>query len=147
MSEFKATLKWKRNTDDFSVKTYDRTHEVEFGGGSSLKLSAAPDYMGKAEFVNPEELFVSSLSSCHMLTFLYLAAMKGLTIDSYTDEAIGVLGKNAEGKMSVTKVTLRPQIIFSGNQPDAALLHDLHEKAHANCFIGNSVTTEVTVAQ
>lgn len=145
MSEHKITLKWERSTPDFSYKTYDRTHSVRFSGGASTQLTAAPEYLGNPAIPNPEELLVAALSSCHMLTFLALAAMKGLTVNSYTDDAVGLLGKNTEGKMAVTEVTLRPRITFEGNEPDHTTLHQLHEKAHTQCFIANSVTTKVNV--
>lgn len=145
MSEHKIALSWQRNTPDFNYKTYDRTHSVKFSGGTSTQITAAPEYLGNPAIPNPEELLVAALSSCHMLTFLALAAYKGLIINSYTDDAVGILGKNAEGKMAVTEVTLKPKITFEGTQPDGAILHQLHEKAHATCFIANSVTTQVTV--
>ena len=90
-------------------------------------------------------MLVGSLSSCHMLTFLALAAGRKLVVDSYEDDAIGVLEKNADGKQAITHVTLRPRIIFSGQQPDAAMLDELHHKAHEQCFIASSVKTEVTI--
>lgn len=146
MSEHKITLEWKRNTPDFNIKTYDRTHSVYFSGGSSLEMTAAPAYLGDPKITNPEEVFAASLSSCHMLTFLAMSAMKGFTVDRYQDEAIAHLGKNAAGKMAVTKVTMKPQVTFSGEkQPDKAALEDLHHKAHENCFIANSVSCEVDV--
>jgi organic hydroperoxide reductase OsmC/OhrA len=145
MSEHTITLNWKRTTPDFNYKTYERTHTINFSGGSHIQVTAAPEYLGDPKITNPEELLVAALSSCHMLTFLALAAYKGLIIDNYNDEAIGVVGKNAAGKMAVTQVTLRPKITFSGNQPDAQVLHEIHEKAHVNCFIANSVNTEVKV--
>ena len=146
MSEYKAALTWKRQTPDFAYKTYDRSHTVRFGGGSSVTATAAPDYLRKAELVNPEEMFIASLASCHMLTFLALAAYQGLTVDNYTDEAVGTLSKNAEGKVAVTKVVLNPRIEFGGDkQPDTATLSKLHEKAHDNCFIASSVVTEVVI--
>ncbi len=145
MSEHKATIHWQRKTEDFNYKTYDRTHDVTFSGGTLIQASAAPEYMGNKALANPEELMVAALSSCHMLTFLAMAALKNLVVDNYIDDAVGVLGKNAEGKMALTQVTLRPKITFSGTQPDAQTLHQLHEKAHSNCFIANSVTTKVDV--
>lgn len=145
MSEHKISLKWERTTPDFNYKTYDRTHKVHFSGGSDIYMAAAPEYLGNPEITNPEEMVVAALSSCHMLTFLAIAAMKNLVVDSYTDDAVGILGKNSAGKMALTQVTLRPRITFSGTQPDAAALDQMHHKAHDNCFIANSVTTEVRV--
>lgn len=145
MSEHKATLTWERKTSDFNYKTYDRTHKIHFSGGSEMLLTAAPEYLGNPEITNPEELMVAALSSCHMLTFLAMAAMKNLVVDNYKDEATGILAKNSAGKMALTEVTLRPKVTFSGNQPDAATLEQMHHKAHDNCFIANSVTTDVKV--
>lgn len=137
---------WQRNAKPFEVKTYDRTHQITFGGGISVEGSAAPEYLGNAGLVNPEEMFTASLSSCFMLTFLYLAAMKGLVIDEYKAEAIGKLGKNEAGKMAMTEVVLKPHITFhEGKTPDGAVLNELFKKAHENCFISCSVKTKVTV--
>lgn len=144
--QYKALLNWKRNNLPFTAKAYDRTHSITFGGGTSLQASSAPEFLGKAELVNPEELFTASLSSCFMLTFLYLASTKGLVIDEYSCEAVGTLGKNAEGKMAMTEVVLKPSIRFEGNQqPDSTLLNELFKKAHDTCFISCSVKTNVKV--
>ncbi len=146
MSEHIATVRWERKTQDFSIKTYNREHLWDFGHGKTLEASAAPAYQGDPTCVDPEQAFVASLSSCHMLTFLAIASTKGFIIDRYVDHAVGILGKNAEGKMALTEVTLKPEISFSGDKrPDAAALHQLHEMAHKNCFIANSVTTKVNV--
>lgn len=146
MSEHKATIEWKRETPDFNPKSYNRSYKVTFAGGIQIEGSAAPDYMGNADLTNPEELFVSALSGCHMLTFLFLAARQGFIIDNYRDEAVGKLGKNAQGKMAVTHVTLKPKISFSGDKkPSSSEIEQIHHQAHENCFIANSVTTSVDV--
>src|SRR3990167_5508255 len=108
--QYKAHLNWNRGDLPLTAKAYDRTHTLTFGGGTSVQASSAPEFLGKAALVNPEELFTASLSSCFMLTFLYLATTKGLVINAYTCEAIGTLGKNAEGKMAMTEVVLKPSI-------------------------------------
>jgi organic hydroperoxide reductase OsmC/OhrA len=95
--------------------------------------------------VDPEEAFVASLSSCHMLWFLYIAAKQGFVIDAYRDEAVGTMGKDAEGRTAMLKVVLRPSIAFSGDVPDAATLAGMHDRAHHECYISNSVRTVVTV--
>ncbi len=143
---YSSTVIWKRHSEAFTAKTYDRTHHIHFGGGFSIEASSAPEYLGKAELPNPEELFVGSISSCFMLTFLYLAAMKGLVVDEYSAKADGTLAKNAEGKMAMTEVVIRPVIVFSEKIPEAALLKELFHKAHENCFISSSVKTNVSVA-
>ncbi|MGJ0512247.1 OsmC family protein [Methylocystis sp.] len=146
MSEHKATIKWARNGADFGYKNYSRDHIWRFDSGVETPASAAPAYLGNPQRVDPEAAFVAALSSCHMLTFLALASNKGFVVDSYQDNAVGRLEKNASGKLAITHVELRPRIICSGDkQPMQADLEWLHDKAHRECFIANSVTTEVTV--
>ncbi|KAA5542007.1 OsmC family protein [Adhaeribacter rhizoryzae] len=147
MSEYKVNLLWSGDTTDFTYKTYSRTHTWTFGGGSAVEASAAPEYLGQAELVNPEEAFAASLASCHLLTFLALAAFQKFIVERYEDEAVASVGKNAHGKMAVLQVTLNPKVTFSGDrQPTAEQLEQLHHKAHNDCFISNSVFTEVVVA-
>jgi organic hydroperoxide reductase OsmC/OhrA len=146
MSEHKATIEWKRASEDFEANTYSRDHAWRFEGGHETPASAAPEYLGNKERVDPESAFVASLSSCHMLTFLFLCARKRFVVDRYTDAAVGFLEKNAEGKMAVTRVELRPEVEFSGEKrPSGEELAELHERAHRDCFIANSVTTRVEV--
>lgn len=146
MSEHNANVIWARNGVDFGYKTYPRDHVWRFANGVEVPGSAAPAYLGNPARVDPEAAFVAALSSCHMLTFLALASMKGFVVDSYEDAAVGHLEKNANGKMAVTRVDLHPAIIFSGAKvPAPADLDWLHDKAHKECFIANSVTTEIKV--
>jgi organic hydroperoxide reductase OsmC/OhrA len=146
MSEHRITLRWSRATSDFDYKSYNRDHSVTFKNGQSLPMSAAVAYRGNADLVDPEEAFVAALSSCHMLTFLALAANRRIIVDEYIDDAVGYLSKNDADKLAVTRVTLRPRITFgSGSAPDDTTLAALHDKAHHECFIANSVKTEVTV--
>lgn len=146
MSEHKVYLSWKNEGEDFTFKTYDRSHIWKFEGGSLIKASAAPDYLGKAELVNPEEAFAASLASCHMLTFLAIAAMKKYMVATYEDNAVAILGKNEKLKMAVTTVYLRPNIIFKGdNIPDKIIIDEMHHRAHQECFIANSVLTDIIV--
>jgi organic hydroperoxide reductase OsmC/OhrA len=145
MSEHKATIKWSRGGKDFTYKTYSRDH-VWTLNGNDIPASATTAYLGNPNRVDPEAALVAALSSCHMLTFLALAANKGFVVDSYEDAAVGHLEKNAQGKFAVTRVELHPKIAFGGaKQPAAADLDALHEKAHKECFIANSVTTDVRV--
>ena len=146
MSEHKVYLSWKNEGEDFSYKTYDRSHVWKFEGGTLIKASAAPDYLGNAELVNPEEAFAASLASCHLLTFLAIASMKKYTLATYEDNAVAILGKNEKLKMAVTTVYLRPNIIFKGdNIPDKTIIDEMHRRAHQECFISNSVLTEIIV--
>ncbi|MBK7652164.1 MAG: OsmC family protein [Flammeovirgaceae bacterium] len=146
MSEYTVSLKWISESNDFSYKNYSRTHELKFGGGIVVKASAAPEYLGKPEYVNPEEAFIASLASCHMLTFLAIASYKKYSIKSYEGNAVGIVGKNDSNKMAVLKVILRPVVEFDeANKPSEDDLNKMHEKAHAECFISNSVLTAVTI--
>lgn len=145
--QYTTKINWQRQTDTFETKTFDRTHQLQFGGGSSISASSAPEFVGKKELPNPEELFTASIASCFTLTFLYWASMKGLVVNHYQAEAIGTLAKNAEGKMAMTEVTIKPTVTFEeGKTPEAGVLEELYKKAHDNCFISSSVKTKVTIA-
>jgi organic hydroperoxide reductase OsmC/OhrA len=145
MSEHKAKIVWSRDGKDFTYKTYSRDHKW-FANGNEIPASATPQYLGSPDRVDPEAALVSALSSCHMLTFLAVAANKGFVVDSYEDDAVGFLEKNANGKFAVTRTELHPKVIFSGaKQPTTEDLNALHERAHKECFIANSVTTDVRV--
>jgi len=146
MSEHKVTLTWKRGDAPFDYQKYPRDHTWKFDGGHEMTASAAPAYLGNPKNVDPEEAYVASLSSCHMLTFLAIACKQKFVMDDYVDEAVGVMEKNAEGKLAITKVTLKPKITFSGDKkPTAEELDKMHHAAHENCFIASSVKTEITV--
>jgi len=146
MSEHEARIRWSRQTESFAYDDYDRTHDWEFGGGLRIQASSAPEYRGRAELPNPEEALVAALSSCHMLTFLAVASRKRFVVDAYEDDAVGTMAKNEDGKIAITRVVLRPRVAFGGERrPDAAELARMHESAHRNCFIANSVRTEVAV--
>ena len=146
MSKHLASLRWNRNGKPFTYEGYSRDHEWIFDGGQRLTGSAAQAFLGSTEGVDPEEALVVALSSCHMLTLLAIAAKKGWVVDRYEDDAEGTLAKNADGKLAITHVTLRPRIVFAeGTVLDADTLQYLHHQAHEHCFIANSVKTEVTV--
>ena len=146
MSEFTAEIRWQHTPRDGHPDDYSRAHDWQLAGGQTLRASSAPEYAGDPTRTNPEEALVAAVSSCHMLTFLAVAAKRGVKVTSYTDKASGSLGKNAEGRLAVTEVVLRPQITFDGAAPGAEELTKLHEAAHRNCFIGNSITGNVRVA-
>ena len=146
MSEHRVTVEWNRGGREFTYEGYSRDHTWTFEGGAKVEASAAPAYRGTAELVDPEEAFVASLSSCHMLTFLALATKKRLVVERYTDHASGYLEKGPEGRLAVTRVILRPRIEFVDSTPPAPQdLDELHHKAHEMCFIANSVTTRIAV--
>ena len=151
MSEYTAQLAWQRAAAEaFTDQRYSRRHTLRFDGGAELVGSSSPcvvrvPYSDPAG-VDPEELFVASLSSCHMLWFLSIAAQRGLQVDRYTDEASGVMARNDSGKLVMSVVTLRPRVQFGGSPPpDTDALLALHHQAHDECFIANSVHTEVRV--
>jgi organic hydroperoxide reductase OsmC/OhrA len=146
MAEHKIRLEWTRETDSFTYDSYNRDHMLIFEGGARVPASAAPAYRGNPAHVNPEDALVAALSSCHMLTFLAMATKKKFIVDRYSDDAVGFLEKNAKGKLAVTRVVLRPTVAFSGpTVPTPEQLTLLHEQAHSECFIANSVTTDVKV--
>jgi organic hydroperoxide reductase OsmC/OhrA len=151
VGEYRCKVTWSRGGADFTGMKYSRAHRWAFDGGVDVLASASPHVVpapfSDASAVDPEEAFVAALSSCHMLTFLWLAARRGFTIDSYEDDAVGRMGKNAAGRDAVTHVTLRPAIAFSGSRkPSPEELAALHHEAHEQCYIANSVTTAVEVA-
>ena len=150
MATHTATVRWSASPgEEFAKGQYSRAHSWSFDGGAVVRASASPHIVpapwSDAAGVDPEEAFVASLSSCHMLFFLDFARRDGLLIDAYVDEAEGVLEKGADGRMAMTRVTLRPRVEWGGAAPDAAKIADLHHRAHEACFIANSVTTEVRV--
>lgn len=146
MSEYQIDLKWRRDGRPFERGNYHRDHIVHFNGGQQLRSSAAVEYGGNDAASNPEELLAAALSSCHMLTFLAVAANRGYVVDAYEDHTVAIVGKNADGKLAVTHATLSPRVCFDGErQPSAEDLHKMHERAHAACFIANSLRTEVSL--
>ena len=151
MSTYTATVRWKRGADDaFGQGRYTRVHEWAFDGGTVVPASASPQVVPKPysdeAAVDPEEAFIASLSSCHMLFFLDFARRGGFVVDSYSDRGEGILEKGADGRMAMTRLTLRPHIEWAGDKkPDETALAELHHKAHEACFIANSVTTKVKV--
>ena len=152
MHEYKATIDWKNvNGADFLKGRYTREHTWTFDGGVTLPASSSPHVVptpwSNPANVDPEEAFIASLSSCHMLTFIWLAGKAGFLVESYHDAATGVMAKNERGSFWVSKVTLHPQIVWGGEkQPTAEEIDKLHHRSHEECFIANSVKTEVVVA-
>jgi len=152
MSAYTATIRWTRDPGtDFTKGQYSRAHEWTFDGGAVVPASPSPHVVpapwSDQAGVDPEEAFVASLSSCHMLFFVDFARRAGFVVDSYVDEAEGALEKRADGKMAMTRVTLHPRVTWGGTPPDAAAIADIHDRAHEACFIANSVRTEVKVEQ
>jgi organic hydroperoxide reductase OsmC/OhrA len=148
MAEYKATVSWNRNNAVFTDNRYSRAHVWQFDGGIEVPASASPHAVRKPmsveAAVDPEEAFVVSLSSCHMLWFLSIAAGKGFVVESYRDEAVGIMEKNTEGKLAMTRVTLYPIVNFGGERmPNEKEIEAMHHQAHQECFIANSVKTDV----
>lgn len=150
MQKFEATVQWERGADEvFADNRYSRAHAWHFDGGLRVPASSSPLSvplpMSVAANVDPEEALVAAVSSCHMLFFLSIAQQRGFVVDSYRDDANGVLDRNADGKMAMTKFTLRPAIVFSGTQPDAGQLDAIHHSAHEKCYIANSIKADIVI--
>ena|ERR1022692_516076 len=148
MATHTATIRWLRGDQAFTDNRYSRAHTWLFDGGVEVPGSSSPHVVplpySQATAVDPEEALVASLSSCHMLFFLFIAAGRGFCVDSYVDDAAGVMGKDASGKVAMTQVTLRPKAAFAGiPSPTKIDIDSMHHEAHSECFIANSVKTEV----
>lgn len=144
-----AMVAWTRGEQAFTDRKYSRAHEWRFDGGAVVRASASPSIvplpMSDASAVDPEEALVAAVSSCHMLFFLDFASRAGFAVDSYTDEASGTMAPNARGKLAISRIVLRPRVVFAGPAPDAQALAGLHERAHAECFLANSLLADVVV--
>lgn len=145
MSTHCATIRWQRGGVEFALTSYSRDHTWRLSGDQTVRASAPAAYRGDPGLPAPEEALVASLSSCHMLTFLAVAAEQGFVVNAYEDAAVGHLEKNADGKMAITRIELRPKVEFEGDAPDDAKLQEMHDEAHEYCFIARSITTEVSV--
>jgi organic hydroperoxide reductase OsmC/OhrA len=148
MAEYTARIAWQRQPQEtFTDQRYSRRHLWRFDGGAEVPGSSSPHSVppphSDPAAVDPEEAFVAAVSSCHMLWFLSLAAKGGWTVDGYDDDAVGVMARNAEGRMAITVVTLRPAVHFGGTPPSHDELMRLHHEAHERCYIANSVRSEV----
>jgi organic hydroperoxide reductase OsmC/OhrA len=150
MSEHKATITWIHSQGEFLKGSYSREHTWSFDGGVTVPASPAPTSVkppySNAANVDPEEAYVAAISSCHMLTFLWVASRKGLEVTSYVDEAVGKMTKNERGIPWVSSVVLHPRVVYTGNHPTQEVEEELHHQAHHACYIANSVKTEITVA-
>ena len=148
---YDVRILWKKNLDEVFVdRKYSRSHTWSFDGGIEIPASSSPHVvpvpMSNESAVDPEEAFVAAVSSCHMLWFLSIAAEKNFIVESYEDNAIGVLGKNGEGKLAMTKITLKPKVNFNDTTvPTSEQVDELHRLAHEKCFIANSVKTEIVI--
>ncbi len=150
MSEHRATIRWENKSPDFLKGKYSREHTWTFDGGLIVNASASPSVVpvpfSNAAYVDPEEAFVAAVSSCHMLTFVYLASRQGFQVDRYVDEAVGLVTKSEGGVPWVSSIRLKPQILYGGEKlPTRGDEEKLHHLAHEQCFIANSVKTSITV--
>ena len=145
-----ATIRWFASPgEDFARGQYSRAHSWNFDGLTNVAASASPHIVpapwSNAAAVDPEEAFVASAASCHMLFFLDFARRAGVVVTSYEDEAEGAMAKGSDGKTRITRIMLRPKIVFGGDEPDPGVLDELHHKAHEACFIANSITSEIVI--
>ncbi|HWA01694.1 MAG TPA: OsmC family protein [Caulobacterales bacterium] len=149
MATYVATVSWKRGDQPFADGKYSRAHTISFDSGLTVDASSSPHVvrvpMSREDAVDPEELLVAALSSCHMLSFLYVAKLAGFVVDSYLDIAEGVMTKNEAGQLWISKTTLRPAIAWVGKTPSADELEHLHHRAHEECFIASSYKGEVLI--
>ncbi|HEX4886084.1 MAG TPA: OsmC family protein [Casimicrobiaceae bacterium] len=144
---YTATIEWSRGDARFADRRYPRAHLWRFDGGAVVPGSSSPHVVplpwSDPAAVDPEEAFVASLSSCHMLWFLSIAQKRGFVVDAYVDEAAGTMARNEDGRLAMTEVVLHPRVRFHGTPPDAATHEAMHDEAHDECFIANSVRTRV----
>ena len=150
MHRHEARVAWTRGEAVFSDKRYSRGHEWSFDGGITVRASASPAVVpvpySVPEAVDPEEALVAAAASCHMLWFLFLTAQDAFVVDEYVDDAYGVIEKGADGKLCISRITLRPKIQFSGGKvPTQAQIQAMHHAAHDKCFIANSLKSEIVV--
>jgi organic hydroperoxide reductase OsmC/OhrA len=145
MSEHRVTINWNRESENFDYPAYNRSHTWTFENGIEVPASAAVQFLGDLDRVDPEEAFVAAISSCHMLTFLAICARRRITVNGYSDSAVGTMEKNEQGKLAITRVRLCPDIIYDGRPPDADRVRKIHHLSHEECFIANSVTSEIVL--
>jgi peroxiredoxin-like protein len=146
METFKIELKWKNDSIDLNYENFNRNHEIQLSKDQHILASAAKTYLGDESKTNPEELLASALASCHMLTFLAICAKLKIVVTHYTDDAVAILDKNDEGKLAITKIILHPEIKLINNVIiEHEKLISLHDKAHKNCFIANSIKCAVEI--
>jgi organic hydroperoxide reductase OsmC/OhrA len=150
MATYTANLIWTRDDAVFTDGQYSRAHEIAFDGGVTMPASSSPHVvklpLSREDAVDPEEMFVASLSSCHMLFFLDFSRRAGFVIDAYSDQAEGVMGKDERGRIAMTQVKLNPIVIWAGEkQPTPEEVRELHHKAHEACFIANSFRGDVAI--
>jgi organic hydroperoxide reductase OsmC/OhrA len=145
-SEHTVKLHWKKETESFAYKDYNREHDFIFSGKTIVRASSAPQFLGNPDCADPEQAYVAAVSSCHLLFFIAYCSKKCITVMDYQDNAMGILVPNSAGKLWISKVILRPIIQFSPDQqPEKTVLNRLHSMAHKNCFLANSIKSEIII--
>lgn len=148
MSVHYSNISWQRKPHETDSETYSRNHRVTLSGDQQVNVSASVEFKGDSGCADPEQMFISAVSSCHMLFFLAIADFQGYLVESYEDNPVGYLESNDKKGKEMTRIELSPRITFSGDKvPDEKTISRIHTNAHKNCFIRNSITTEVTVNQ
>lgn len=146
MSEYVAKLSWSLGNGELAYGKYNTNHRMTFSGGLSATMTSAPDYGGDSRYVNPEEALAAALSSCHMMTFIALAAKARWMLKTYRDRAVAVLGKTEDGRTRVSEIVLHPETEFEpGHEIDADKLSQMHERAHRYCFVANAISCDMRV--
>ena len=146
MSEHKIVLTWKKQTESFAYKDYNREHQWDFGNGLIVNASSAPEFLGNPDCADPERAFAAALSSCHMLFFVAICSKKRLTVIDYVDHATAYLEKDTHGERVISKVVLKPQVTFAEDvEIERQAIEKIHHQAHKKCFLAKSVTSEVKV--
>jgi organic hydroperoxide reductase OsmC/OhrA len=147
MSEYGATVAWHLKPGaSFDYEHFNRGHEWTFAGGEVVQASASPEYFGSGNRVNPDEAVIAATASCHMLTFLSIAAKQGHKVLSYIDQPTGTVEKGSDGRLAITRIVLRPRVVFDdGQEPEAAAMDKLHASAHRNCFVANSLKADISI--
>ena len=146
MGQHKTSIHWERDTEHFNIKSFNHDHVIRFENGVVIHATSAPEYTGNPDLISPEDLFVATISSCHMMTFLAVASLNKWQVQTYRDHAQGFLEENPAGRIMMNRVILQPQVVFSGsNHPSRKAQEDMHLKARRSGFIANSVRTSISI--
>ena len=146
MGQHKTRIHWERDTEHFNIKSLNRDHVIRFENGVVIHATSAPEFTGNPDLISPEDLFVATISSCHMMTFLAVASLNKWQVQTYRDQAQGFLEENQAGRIMMNRVILQPQVVFSGsNHPSRKAQEDMHLKERRSGFIANSVRTSISI--
>lgn len=146
MSEHKINLSWNKQSQSFGYEDYNRDHQWDFGEGLVINASSAPEFLGNPQYADPERAFAASISSCHMLFFIAICSKKKIVVEQYDDNATAFLEKNEQGIMAITRVVLKPRVIFAADiEIDKEAIKKIHHQSHKRCFLANSVRSKVII--